>query len=459
MLTWFHTRVQPHIDTKADGFWYSLAFGTLLGSARNGDTIDWDGDIDLAVPQGKIAWLHQFLQDAAVKEDPPYVVRMDEFCGQDLDHPVPCVPVLRLMMSAVNQAHIDIWSAVFDSQGLPMSLSEGASPTITHPVKITDGAFPLQECALGRKQFPCFAQKDKFLENWYGDAWNRVQTGIATHALLQSSSAVESPQGTGIAKLGSKAVSKDPVDYGHPSWLSECKSIYLDVGSNIGVQVRKFYEAEKYPNATILPLFDKIFGPPTTRRLHADESGLCVLGFEPNPIHLHRLQQMETAYEKHGWHVHFYPFAVWREDEVLPFNITEDPKHSDWGAAVLGRYQSLLQEHTSWRVHKAQGIDFSTFLASLPPQTIQFMKMDIEGAEYDTLARMLQTDELCRRIIPLMAIEAHPFGPPLRLWSYPRGVPSIRDRISHGRCHGDVPTEVSSLDDESYLLDVDSSFG
>jgi len=182
MLTWFHTRVQPHIDTKPDGFWYSLVFGTLLGSARNGDMIDWDTDMDIAVPQEKIAWLHKLLQDAAEKEEglPRYTAKLNKYCGQvhhGTFHHVPCVPVLRLAMSAVNDAHIDIWGAVFDSE-----FQTVASQKITHPIKITNGAFPLQECPLGRGKFPCFAQKDKFLENWYGDVWNRARA--PDHALL-----------------------------------------------------------------------------------------------------------------------------------------------------------------------------------------------------------------------------------------------------------------------------------
>ena len=41
-------------------------------------------------------------------------------------------------------------------------------------------------------------------------------------------------------------VTTDAATYGNgsPSWLCKCKRIYKDVGSNIGVQVRKFYEPE-----------------------------------------------------------------------------------------------------------------------------------------------------------------------------------------------------------------------
>ena len=42
--------------------------------------------------------------------------------------------------------------------------------------------------------------------------------------------------------------------------LDGCRHVYLDVGSNIGVQVRKLYQPELYPGAGILPVFKEAFG-------------------------------------------------------------------------------------------------------------------------------------------------------------------------------------------------------
>jgi len=178
MLTWFHNRVEPHMNT--DGFWYSLAFGTLLGSARDGDMMDWDEDMDIAVPQDKIPWLMQLLKDAAMEEHPPYDVTSDSYSGQSsVDNiggvRVETVPVMRLHMSSVNDAHIDIWPAVGFASPFPSTMTET-------PVQVgirtspNYGAFPLQKCKLGNKEFPCFGQKEKFLENWYGDTWTQVDS-------------------------------------------------------------------------------------------------------------------------------------------------------------------------------------------------------------------------------------------------------------------------------------------
>jgi len=58
-----------------------------------------------------------------------------------------------------------------------------------------------------------------------------------------------------------------------------CARVYVDVGSNIGVQIRKLFEPRLYPRAPIIPLFDKYFG----MKRSADD-WLCAFGFEPSPV-------------------------------------------------------------------------------------------------------------------------------------------------------------------------------
>jgi len=47
---------------------------------------------------------------------------------------------------------------------------------------------------------------------------------------------------------------------GMREWLRGCKYIYLDVGSNRGIQVRKIFEPYLYPEADVLPVFENVFG-------------------------------------------------------------------------------------------------------------------------------------------------------------------------------------------------------
>ena len=44
--------------------------------------------------------------------------------------------------------------------------------------------------------------------------------------------------------------------------LDGCYHIYLDVGTNVGVQVRKVFEPISYPDAPVLEVFEKEFGQP-----------------------------------------------------------------------------------------------------------------------------------------------------------------------------------------------------
>ena len=70
-----------------------------------------------------------------------------------------------------------------------------------------------------------------------------------------------------------------------------CYHVYLDVGSNVGIQIRKLYEPSKYEGAKIHPVFDKYFH----RRIQSLNSSLpyiCAVGFEPNPNHENKLKGM-----------------------------------------------------------------------------------------------------------------------------------------------------------------------
>jgi hypothetical protein len=87
-----------------------------------------------------------------------------------------------------------------------------------------------------------------------------------------------------------------------------CRYIYFDVGSNIGVQVRKLFQPELYPGAKILPHFEQYFGSPEFRR--RNDSGVCAIGFEANPSHAKRLKGLEKCYQEMGWRVHFFAPGV-----------------------------------------------------------------------------------------------------------------------------------------------------
>eukprot|EP01047_Picozoa_sp_COSAG01_P068501 COSAG01_NODE_9916_length_2302_cov_2.195642_3_plen_310_part_00 len=113
-----------------------------------------------------------------------------------------------------------------------------------------------------------------------------------------------------------------------------CQSLYVDLGSNIGVQIRKLFEPSKYPGASVLPFFDEFFGPVDMRRQNT-----CAFGFEANPKHMKRLKQIEQAYQALGWRTTYMNRVVLDVGgHSMDFVTEDDSKFEDWGAhATLAR--------------------------------------------------------------------------------------------------------------------------
>merc|ERR1719481_1441281 len=89
------------------------------------------------------------------------------------------------------------------------------------------------------------------------------------------------------------------VEEPNPNPLDGCVHVYLDMGTNRGVQIRKLYESEKFEGAAVLPIFEQYFGKAQERNLNQ----ICAVGFEPNSMHTKLLKSIEVAYHKCGWRV------------------------------------------------------------------------------------------------------------------------------------------------------------
>jgi len=81
--------------------------------------------------------------------------------------------------------------------------------------------------------------------------------------------------------------------------LDGCHHVYLDMGSNTGVQIRKLYEPHNFPNSSVFKIFDKYFGDERQRYLDK----ICTVGFEPNMMHKSRLEDLQRSYKNCGWNV------------------------------------------------------------------------------------------------------------------------------------------------------------
>lgn len=72
-------------------------------------------------------------------------------------------------------------------------------------------------------------------------------------------------------------------------WQECSQGIYLDVGTNVAVQIRKLYDPHKFPVATVLPVFDEYFGQ--------DRRKVCAVGFEPNSAHTEYVEKVNAHFE------------------------------------------------------------------------------------------------------------------------------------------------------------------
>ena len=55
--------------------------------------------------------------------------------------------------------------------------------------------------------------------------------------------------------------------------LDGCYHVYIDVGTNVGIQIRKLFEPEKYPDANVHQVFDIKFGNVTERLQQTIDGG------------------------------------------------------------------------------------------------------------------------------------------------------------------------------------------
>ena len=201
--------------------------------------------------------------------------------------------------------------------------------------------------------------------------------------------------------------------------LDGCYHVYLDVGTNIGVQIRKLFEPEKYPRALQLHrIFNSMFGD-IPKRLKSTSDGehiVCAVGFEPNPHHTRYLKQIESSYQKCGWNVKIMTeTAVSDEEGTSTFYSDESFKNMEWGGGILSPNINKVAveskeddtKETSIDVEGVKVIRLSDFLKytvatrklpnfpslNLPPPNV-VMKMDIEGSEVDVIPDLLYTGGL-----------------------------------------------------------------
>ena len=251
-----------------------------------------------------------------------------------------------------------------------------------------------------------------------------------------------------------------------------CKHVYLDVGSNIGVQIRKLYEPELYPGSSILKVFDEYFGSNITTRRRE----VCAMGFEPNPHHMERLTMLKARYNALGWRTDFMLEAAGYRDGTaeLFFDMVGKRNHSEWAAGLIRN--KLNQGQQRWNTGRT-GAHRKVHVFDLPqwmlktldvwkqhwhksagdnPRASVVMKLDVEGAEYELLPHLFASGALC--LVNYVYAELHPHIVNFTIsdeqnWrhSFEANLTAMQKGArKQGR---PCPVMMTELDDESYVQD------
>ena len=218
-------------------------------------------------------------------------------------------------------------------------------------------------------------------------------------------------------------ISKNGHEKSKDNILDGCYHIYLDVGSNIGNQIRKLFEPEKYPNAPLLAKFDQYFGAIENRRFSSlkGDSMVCVVGFEPNPVHALYLKELEKAYLRCGWNINvmtatgvsnrngiakFYqvkPVGLNLGGGILPPNLS-NIKMKNQGTEIRNENRVTLIRLADFLEHTVSKRKIPMYDTKDPPKVV--MKMDIEGSEIDVIPDVVLNGGLS--LIDLLMVEWHP---------------------------------------------------
>lgn len=271
---------------------------------------------------------------------------------------------------------------------------------------------------------------------------------MASHLVMILVLATYFPQSESLKLNGVSAEPhKHPADGPRKPLAEGCSLVYLDIGSNIGVQVRKLFEPQKYPRSRIFRSFDKHFGSPHFRKQPFNVTGLCAFGFEANPRFAGHLRKIQDAYTAKNWRVEFIAPRIVSDvdNRDITFYIDSDEGSSEWGSSITPHSGNMTAvtvktlDFVSW---------FEKEILPVNPRVV-VAKMDIEGSEYLVLPRLLEKQLLCKRNLAYLMLEWHKHK------FYPKGMTqgrgSLERAIAAQTCTDKTP--ISPMDDEKYVKD------
>jgi FkbM family methyltransferase len=198
-----------------------------------------------------------------------------------------------------------------------------------------------------------------------------------------------------------------------PFDVKQCSKVFLDLGSNSGVQLRKLYEGLN-PQSPLGTMFSFHFdgGENGVAKNASWEEVLfdryrdvCVIAFEPDDGHHAGLRRLAETYRSKYPEIRlaviFAP--VWINTDVMTFFRKRLSKGSSFDGMVRGVDRRIGQKNVA--VQQIRAFDLVQFAQSLPLAARVLVKMDIEGAEHRVLQDLVSTAVLCH--FDVVMIETH----------------------------------------------------
>jgi FkbM family methyltransferase len=173
-----------------------------------------------------------------------------------------------------------------------------------------------------------------------------------------------------------------------------------------------------------------------------------------NPRHTNRLKNLEKHYTLTcGHNVHFFTeTAVSTYDGTIKFISDDDFSNEEWGATT----NLDLNTDNTKNKQEVKSLDIAKFILTeiIPYADKIVVKMDIEGAEFNVLPKLIMNGVLCK--MNKIFIEFHNS-------KYSENQKNIVNLATQLINHPEFfsiagcPVQVSFIDDESYLHDADGS--
>ena len=193
----------------------------------------------------------------------------------------------------------------------------------------------------------------------------------------------------GFSHLGlDNLIHGNPLAYSKMRTAVLCAMVYIDMGTNIGHQIRKVFEPHLYQGNPTESIFERYFGK--------NREDVCVFGFEANPIHSSRLKALEHAYRNQGYEVtiHTETAVSTRAGDVSFYRDPGASIHNEWGAGLT---LDIVADKANPIIVNVSAIDMAEWMrVHIPLSAVVVMKSDIEGHDETVLSHLYSHNQLCR---------------------------------------------------------------